>query len=57
MYIQWNYQIDIDDNTKLSADDYRDRLSHEIKLRTKAERKKESEKAHVGGHLAAVWLP
>eukprot|EP00591_Stephanopyxis_turris_P015880 CAMPEP_0195542346 /NCGR_PEP_ID=MMETSP0794_2-20130614/51560_1 /TAXON_ID=515487 /ORGANISM="Stephanopyxis turris, Strain CCMP 815" /LENGTH=152 /DNA_ID=CAMNT_0040676477 /DNA_START=365 /DNA_END=820 /DNA_ORIENTATION=+ len=47
-------QIDIDDNTKLSADDYRERLYREIQQRRKEAREKGHQFVRKKGSIAAV---
>mmetsp|Transcript_4362 Transcript_4362/g.6339 ORF Transcript_4362/g.6339 Transcript_4362/m.6339 type:complete len:377 (-) Transcript_4362:719-1849(-) len=47
-------KIDIDDSTKLSADEYRERLYEEIKIRRDESRRKQREKVSKRGTLAAA---
>lgn len=53
-YEHGHITIDINDNIKLSADEYRERLYLEIKARAKEARRKANEKARERGSLAAV---
>ena len=52
-----NVQIDIDDNTKLSASDYRDRLYKEIYDDKKEARRRRKDTISKRGSLSRVLAP
>lgn len=49
-------QIEVDDNIKLSAGAYKQKLSCEVVLRTQKKRTKERKKTHKAGKLSAIML-